>query len=221
VESSCQVFYSDTATNKQESVTGSDFALIFHVRFPDQDEYFKVARFQAKKADRRGAARIELDQADRILQTQGVGHYVFYHEYRDEQWTLPPTVMSATEFKIFIDSKNRDRQTQPGRKTRTNPSSLGSQTINVTSGRTSNYDLASFLTFGLADATSEFGKLTGSPREAVLSATCGPTPEGTDGPPRRILVVTLSESQKQPDWVQELRHSADIRLMSSEDDGKD
>ena len=60
-ESFLRISYADTATARREGITGADLGLVVHGRFSSREEFFKVARFQAKKADR-NKTQIRLDQ---------------------------------------------------------------------------------------------------------------------------------------------------------------
>lgn len=72
------VWYADTATGSLEKVTGADLGLIVHGQYAGDEEFFKVARFQVKKVPSSNTARIDLNQTKALLQSEGLGHYLFF-----------------------------------------------------------------------------------------------------------------------------------------------
>lgn len=182
---SCQVWYTDTATARREGITGADLGLIIHAKLPGQDEFFKSARFQAKKVDHSGRVRINLDQTRALLQREKrLGYYLFYHRFDKRRWSLAPTVQAAAAFKSEID-KARDHNRKE---------------VQVSAWE-EGYDFAMFMTFALADPTSEeIGVYTTNGRDAVSSLIVRELPF-----PSRILVVTLGDTTSVLDWPDLLR----------------
>jgi len=173
------VWYADTATSRKESLTGADLGLIIHARLPGQDEFFKVARFQAKKVDRFGKARIDVDQTKALLQHEQLGYYLFYHSANEKGWSLTPTVQSAVSFKSDIEKTSKGK-------------------IPV-SARNAGYDFAMFICLALADPASEAGIHTTDGRKAVIVLMSGPLP------PSRVLIVMLGDGTSVLKWEDLLR----------------
>jgi hypothetical protein len=71
----CRIHYVDTATASREAITGADLGLIIQAQLPRQQEYFKAARFQSKKVSKSGSARIDLDQAEKLIAAKNYGYY--------------------------------------------------------------------------------------------------------------------------------------------------
>jgi hypothetical protein len=181
-KSYCRIHYIDTATARQEKETGADLGLIIQAQFPRQEEFFKAVRFQAKKVDSKGNASIDLNQADTLIKAKNMGYYLFYHQYDQKKWTLPPTVQSALEFDSYV----KDSQNKPDKSI-----DLGKKLISVTE---KGYDFATFITFAVADQASEYGELASSAKEAIrlLMAT---KPQLS-----RVLCVTLGGEASEVDW---------------------
>ena len=186
-KSHCRIHYMDTATARRESLTGADLGLIIQARFPRQREFFKAVRFQAKKVDKGGNARIDLNQADTLIRTKNIGYYLFYHYYDVQNWSLPPTVQPASNFDYHVEESRKN-------KTPSKDIELGEKSVGVTS---SGYDFATFITFALADQASEHGVLAASAEEAtrLLMATNRDLPQLS-----RIVVVTLGSQVTEIDW---------------------
>ena len=147
-ENHCRIFYADTATARRESLTGADFGLVIQARFgKQQPEYFKVARFQAKKVEKSGSALIDFDQVEALLNRPDVGYFIFYHFHDLKKWSLPPTVLSAGHFKSRLEELRVERARIKGPE-------LGKESKSV---QDTGYDFATFLTFALADPASEHG----------------------------------------------------------------
>ena len=72
-----EIYYADTASGRRESVTGADLGLVVHGIFPNQKEFFKVVRFQAKKVRKSGNARINIPQAFSLMERDELGYYLF------------------------------------------------------------------------------------------------------------------------------------------------
>ena len=186
-KSHCRIHYMDTATARRESITGADLGLIVQAQLPRQREFFKAVRFQAKKADKSGNAKIDLTQADTLIKAENLGYYLFYHYYDSQSWSLPPTVQPASNFSYEIEEsrKNKTNLKQP---------ELGEKSAKVTGG---GYDFATFITFALADQASEHGALASSAEEAarLVMATNQGLPQ-----PSRIMVVTLGSRATEANW---------------------
>jgi hypothetical protein len=183
----CRIHYVDTATASHEAITGADLGLIVQVQLPRQQEYFKAVRFQAKKVSTSGSARIDLDQAEKLIEAKDFGYYLFYHSYDAKRWSLPPTVSSAIRFNFNVEE---------GRKKipKNSVTKLGEQSIDIDGG---NFDFATFITFALADQSSEHGVLTSTAEEAVrllMTANRG-LPNLS-----RIMAVTLGAQASEVDW---------------------
>jgi hypothetical protein len=191
-ENQCRIYYADTATARKESLTGADFGLVIQARLGRQPEYFKVARFQAKKAEKSGSARIDFDQVAALLNRPSVGYYIFYHYYDRKEWSLPPTVLPASHFKHRLETL---RQEKAPVKTQ----SLGSESTNA---QETGYDFATFLTFALADPASEHGAYVLTAEEAVTEMMVTRPPLS---PPSRVMVITLGENASVIDWNELLR----------------
>src|ERR1041384_1496303 len=181
----CRIHYVDTATARRESLTGADLGLIVQVRLPRQQEYFKAARFQAKKAGKTGKAQIDLTQAETLLEKEGLGYYLIYHYLDPQRWTLPPTVLSANYFEHNVEAQRKNKPTQK---------ELGTEYIGVTS---SGYDFATFITFALADQASDHGLFAPTAEDAVraLMATNLALPQLS-----RVVVVTLGAQATDVNW---------------------
>jgi hypothetical protein len=183
----CRIHYVDTATASHEALTGADLGLIIQAQLPRQQEYFKSARFQAKKVSKSGSARIDLDQAEKLIAAKNFGYYLFYHSYVSNEWSLPPTVSSAVQFTSEVDKSRNNTTKTPGAK-------LGEVFIDINGG---NFDFATFITFALADQASEHGALASTAEEAVrlLTTTNRGLPNLS-----RIMVVTLGARATEVDW---------------------
>lgn len=181
----CEIQYFDTATARQEKVTGADLGLIIHAEYPWHDEFFKVARFQAKKADGGGKAAIDLDQMRALTSADGLGYYVFYHQARSERGTPCPTVRPAQAFNQHLDEASQ----RPGGGPRSGSRpGLGVVTVDALD---SGWDFASFVTFALADPASSFGLLRDSPERARGAVCESENTNISPGTPSRVMVVTL------------------------------
>lgn len=181
-DTTCRIWYADTATARRERMTGADLGLVVHARFPGTDEYFKVARFQAKKVDKNGKATIDLQQSEALLGQEYLGYYLFYHFADRRHWSLAPTVLPAEKFRAQIETERKESP----------KNSLGSKSENVCDD---GFDLATFITFGVADQASEYGVLETSP-DAAFSVMMS----GSAGLPSRVLVVTLGSGTADVDW---------------------
>jgi hypothetical protein len=183
----CRIHYVDTATASREAITGADLGLIIQAQLPRQQEYFKAARFQAKKVGKSGSARIDLDQAETLIAAKHYGYYLFYHPYASNEWSLPPTVSPATRFTLHVNDARENTPKQSGAAT------LGEKSIDISGG---NFDFATFITFALADQASEHGALASTAEEAVRLLTT------TRGLPNlsRIVAVTLGAQATEVDW---------------------
>lgn len=183
----CRIHYVDTATASREAITGGDLGLIIQAQLPRQQEYFKAARFQAKKVSKSGSARIDLDQAEKLIATKHLGYYLFYHPYAPNEWSLPPTVSPASQFTYHVNEARENKPKPSG-------ATLGEKSLDISGG---NFDFATFITFALADQASEHGALASTAEEAVrlLTATNRALPNLS-----RIMIVTLGAQATEADW---------------------
>lgn len=188
-KSQLEIWYADTATNRRESVTGSDLGVVVHARYGTQNEFFKVVRLQAKKVNASGSAAVDLDQVETLLMQENLGYLLFYHAPDSEQWQLAPTVSSASTYKEHVDRKRMD--------SRSFGEELGTESIAV---RDHGFDFASFITFALADPGSPHGRTAKSSRDAVNTIMGR---NGPSGPPDRLLVITLGSDVPVVDWPHE------------------
>ena len=182
----CRIHYVDTATASREAITGADLGLIIQAQLPRQQEYFKAARFQAKKVSKSGSARIDLDQAEKLIAAKHYGYYLFYHPYISNEWSLPPTVSSAVQFNSHVNEARQNAPKHPG-------ATLGEKSVDIDGG---NFDFATFITFALADQASEHGTLASTAEEAVRLLT---TNRGLPSL-SRIVAVTLGARATEVDW---------------------
>jgi hypothetical protein len=189
-KSHCRIHYMDTATARRESLTGADLGLIIQARFSRHREFFKAVRFQAKKVDKGGNARIDLNQADTLIKTKNIGYYLFYHHYDVQNWSLPPIVQPASNFDHYVEESRNNKN----KLSMSKDIELGEKSVGVTSN---GYDFATFITFALADQASEHGVLAASAEEAtrLLMATNRGLPQLS-----RIVVVTLGSQTTEIDW---------------------
>lgn len=188
--SRCDLYYADTATARQESTTGADLGLILHCKFGMQDEFWKVARFQAKKVGRSGQAQIDLDQTEALIQQESLGYYLFYHAWAATSWSLMPTVTAATQYASAV-KEHREKRAPRG--------NLGTVSLPT---RGSGFDFATFITFGLADQASEVGVVADDPEHAMYSLTGRNLPSPV---PSRIVVITLGSPSTSVNWDRVLR----------------
>jgi hypothetical protein len=191
-ENHCRLFYADTATARRESETGADFGLVIHAHLGKRQEYFKVARFQAKKAEGNGSALIDFDQVNALLNRPDVGYFVFYHFHNPKQWSLPPTVLPAKHFERRRDELREE-------KAKIKSTSLGKETAQA---RNAGYDFAAFVTFALADPASEHGAYLLTAEDAVRELMTVRPPLS---PPSRVMVITLGGGARVVDWPELLR----------------
>jgi hypothetical protein len=178
----CELYYADTATARQEATTGADLGLILHCKFGPQEEFWKVARFQAKKVGRSGQAQIDLDQTEALLQQEALGFYLFYHAWGPGAWSLTPTVTAAARYSQAVQEHH-----QKGPKRNLGVASLPA--------RESGFDFATFITFALADQASELGVATADPEHAMYALMGGNLRS-----PTRILVITLGNPSTTVNW---------------------
>jgi hypothetical protein len=194
-KSHCRIHYVDTATARNEKITGADLGLIIQVKLPRQQEYFKVARFQAKKVNKKGDARIDLSQTAAMLKKDSLGYYLFYHSYDSAQWSLAPTVCSASKFKYDVENSRKEKQAIKIY----DDSELGEKYFPVIND---GWDFAAFVTFALADQASEHGVFSTSAEEGIreLMSSDKNLPSLS-----RILVVTLGAQATELNWDNLLR----------------
>jgi hypothetical protein len=184
-KSTCRIWYADTAAGRREATTGADLGLIVQAKFRDQDEFFKVVRFQSKKVGRSGNARIDLDQVAALVQRDHLGYYLFYHPNLKNSWSLAPTVRAAKDFERHLTEAQQQQQQKLRRP-------LGETSVGV---QQNGLDLAMFITFAVTDPASEHGVLASDAREAVSVLMSGDAPN-----PSRVLVVTLGEGATPVEW---------------------
>ncbi|MEH2462193.1 hypothetical protein [Nostoc sp.] len=99
-----QIYYADTANQSRKGRTGADFGLIIQARYGNQREFFKVARFQAKKVEG-SSARIDLEQVEALLKYEGLSYFLFYHRFDDiKEWTPPPIVKPADFYQKQLEN---------------------------------------------------------------------------------------------------------------------
>lgn len=184
------VWYADTATGNREKESGADLGLIVHGQYAGDDEFFKVARFQVKKVPSSNTARIDLNQTKALLQTEGLGYYLFFHGQDRQDWRRPPSVAPASEFEYNLEQAEKALQEgkRPGRE-------LGKEDIQNIDGKS--YDFATFITFAFADPAADFGAFARSKSAAVQTLMGG-------GPPSRLAVISLGAAVQPTDWLHEL-----------------
>lgn len=185
----CDLYYADTATARQEATTGADLGLILHCKFGMQEEFWKVARFQAKKVGRSGQAQIDLDQTEVLIQQESLGYYLFYHAWASNAWTLMPTVTAAAR---YANAVKEHREKGPKR-------NLGVASLPA---RDSGIDFSTFVTFGLADQGSEIGAVSDDPEHAIYALIGRNLPSPI---PSRIVVITLGNPSTAVNWDRILR----------------
>lgn len=184
------VWYADTAAGNREKETGADLGLIVHGQYSGDQEFFKVARFQVKKVPASNTARIDLNQTKSLLQTEGLGHYLFFHGQDRQDWRRPPTVAPASEFEHHV-RKAESAQAEVMRVR----SELGREDIQSIDNKS--YDFATFLTFAFADPAADFGAFARSKSAAVRILMGG-------GPPTRLAVISLGAPVEAAEWLREL-----------------
>jgi hypothetical protein len=165
------------ATARREKLTGADLGLVVQAKLSGQAEYLKVVRFQAKKSTYNGQAMIDLEQLEALTQKETLGYYLFYHQFDNKRWSPAPTVQAANQFK----------ELEEVRKAR------GSGKVPVRT-RDVGWDLATFVTSGVADQATEHGILADSPSDAasiLMDAVAAPS---------RVLVLTLGGNTPSTDW---------------------
>lgn len=196
-----QLKYMDTATARQEGITGADLGFVVHAQLHGRREFFKAVRFQAKKAMGE-SVQIDLDQVEALNARTNLGYFLFYHPYRSAGFSFTPSVAGASAYAHLVAGA---RENSPR-------GALG--TVSTTPG-SDRWDFASFVTFALADVTSQHGVIARDADDAARIVM------GINGPysrPSRLLVLTLGNPQTSPDWDQILReYGGGI----ASDDGKD
>ena len=185
--SEMRVYYADTANQSREGRTGADFGLIIQARYGNQREFFKVARFQAKKVEG-SSARIDLEQVEALLKHEGLGYFLFYHRFDDiKEWTPPPIVKPADLY------QNKLEEFKTKQKDITDSELLLEKC----------WDFASFVTFGLADPASEYGVIESRADRAVstlMALDISPLKK-----PSRVMIISIGDNVSIVDWEQLLR----------------
>jgi len=200
--SELKIYYADTAAGRREALTGADLGFIVHAVLPKQREFFKVARFQAKKVSRSGNARIDLDQTRALMRRPELGYYLFYHFLDEKTWSLAPTVGEASNYKQKVEEVEeieKKNEKRPKEK-------LGEVSLPA---RSDGYDFATFVTFGLSDPAAEHGVMTSSPTEALRVLMAGTEALSE---PSRVMIVTLGSPPQPPDWNEILREHIGYQL---------
>ncbi|MDA0244997.1 MAG: hypothetical protein OT477_16390 [Chloroflexi bacterium] len=177
------VWYADTATAKREKHTGADLGLIIHGQYEGGNEFFRVARFQAKKV-KDGKATIDKKQTENLLKIPNLGYYLLYNGEKKQSLYRPlnVTVVPASHEPFYnFDSKTKEVNF-----------------LDKKGGRIwkNNYDFAMFLTFALADLSSKnpsdnnYGAVANSESEA-MQILMG---EERSQYPSRFLIISLNTS---------------------------
>ena len=193
-----QIRYFDTATARNEKITGADLGLIVQVKIPNRNEYFKVARFQAKKVDSSGSARIDLSQVSALLERENLGYFLFYHKSSEDKWNLAPTVCSAKNFSSKVENAREEAEKEFGGPFNGSDENLGEESIPVRNTG-NDFDFASFLTFALADQASNHGVFTVDAKNGAR-ILMNSDYERILSPLSRIVVVTLGVDATEIDW---------------------
>lgn len=184
------IWYADTATANLEKVTGADLGLIVHGQYAGDEEFYKVARFQVKKVPSSNTARIDLSQTKALLQSEGLGYYLFFHGQDRQDWRRPPTAAPASAFEPNL--KRAEQARAEGKSARRE---LGEE--NIQNVDNSSFDFATFVTFAFADPAADFGAFARSKSEAVRLLMGG-------GPPTRLAVISLGAPVQPTDWLHEM-----------------
>ncbi len=183
-----RVWYADTATARQEQITGADLGLIIQAKLPHRQEFWKSARFQAKKTQGNGVATIDLDQVRALAQANG--YLLFYHPFLgSKDWSVTPTVQPAQSYSDEVERAQASARRGPR---------LG-KTQAHTWNRTS-VDFATFVTFAIADPESEAGVSS----DDAFGAARALVAENL-GSPSRVCVVTVGEGTSVVDWQSALQ----------------
>jgi hypothetical protein len=191
-----RIYYADTATASRETVTGADIGLIIQARYENQSEFFKVARFQAKKVEN-GRATIDLQQLNALLRHKGLGYFLFYHRFDIQQWTPAPTVKPADAYQEELNKFNKERNADINSKRNLKVIE------NIEDYESLHWDFASFITFGLADIASDYGIIKTRAEEAI-NLLMG-IDEMPLNKPSRIMIITIGNNISVVDWNQLLR----------------
>lgn len=188
--SQLDVWYADTAAGNREKETGADLGLIVHGQYAGDDEFFKVARFQVKKVPSSNTARIDLSQTRVLLQSEGLGYYLFFHGQDRQDWRRPPSVAPASEFQYNLKKAEEalDEGKSPGRE-------LGKEDIQSVDNKS--FDFATFMTFAFADPAADFGAFARSKPAAVRILMGG-------GLPSRLAVISLGAPVQSTEWLHEM-----------------
>ncbi|MEH2027772.1 MAG: hypothetical protein V7K62_30170 [Nostoc sp.] len=185
--SEMQVYYADTANESREAFTGADFGLIIQARYENQPEFFKVARFQAKKVEG-GSAGINLEQVEALLQHEKLGYFLFYHRFDIKEWTPPPIVKPADFYQTQLEEFKTNKK-----KYITDPMN----------GYEKCWDFASFVTFGLADPASEYGVIESRADDAVSTLMAVDTSQLKKT--TRVMIISIGDNVSVVDWEQLFR----------------
>ena len=189
----CRITYIDTAAAGQEKYTGGDLGLVVHGRYSPGNEFFKAAVLQTKKADWSCGCRVDLAQADKLLQRESLGYYLLYHPYDKTCWCPTPTVHPAHLVKSDVAAAAKSTQ----------------KTVQK-SMKSNGWDFAAFVTFGLADPASDIGVCAASPADVAKAVMTGcivskssNDSQSSEGAvqPSRVLIITLGQGASTLDWT--------------------
>ena len=163
------MWYADTATGNREKDTGADLGIIINGQYAGDSEFFKAARFQAKKVPPSNSATIDLDQTKALLRTDGLGYYLFYHGQDRQEWRRPPSVAPATAFEQHVT--NAEKAMEESKRLKKD---LGIESASNVDN--DSFDFSIFITFALADPGAESGVMARSKSEAVRILMGGGAP---------------------------------------------
>lgn len=194
------VWYADTSIGNREKETGADLGLIFHGQYSDDDEFYKIARFQVKKVPSSNTARLDLNQTKALLREENVGHYLFFHGQDRQDWRRPPSIAPAKEFQYKLERAEKELLEEKSRR-----KELGVESIENVDN--SSFDFSAFLTFAVADPAADFGAYARSKSAAVQILMSG-------GPPSRLAVISLGAQVQSSEWLHEMAQY--IRLPRGE-----
>ncbi|MGB3495676.1 MAG: hypothetical protein WBA57_23305 [Elainellaceae cyanobacterium] len=179
-----KIYYADTAKDNQEKKTGADFGLIVQASCGNRQEFIKAARFQVKKVDNNNKARIELRQVKNLNQSNSkIGYFLFYSQFDSVRWILPPIVRSSKSLGYLVE-ESRGESEKPK-----------TATVEVSKN---GWDFSSFVTFGLADLTSDCGYLASNVQDAVNKLMRTESRENL--PPSRIIAISIGDDISVIDW---------------------
>ncbi|MET4026947.1 hypothetical protein ABIE59_002475 [Marinobacter sp. MBR-99] len=107
-----EVSYHDLSKNNREKVTGSDFGVILHTNFPDQEESVMGVAIQAKKL-KDNLSYLPIAQADAQLKFAGTdGAYCCFYDVADTGERLPPAVLRSEPIVGQCETTKNDYKVQ-------------------------------------------------------------------------------------------------------------